>query len=119
MNALSFATRFARRSPLDQKIKGTLMADVFHLIGNVPYDEKALKSDRLVEKMQRRSGSYRSKKNVSGGRNNQDLWRRNPTHPGTVNMHELSEDDWETVYDLEDEFARRGHFTRLFPSEER
>ncbi|GMH62015.1 hypothetical protein TrST_g14158 [Triparma strigata] len=105
-------------SPLDQKIKGTLMADVFHLIGNVPYDEKALKSDKIIEKMQRRAGSFKSRKSVSSNRSNQDLWRKNPTHPGTVNMHDLTEDDWEKIYDLEDEYSRKGHFTRLFPSEE-
>ncbi|GMH51208.1 hypothetical protein TL16_g00962 [Triparma laevis f. inornata] len=105
-------------SPLDQKIKGTLMADVFHLIGNVPYDEKALKSDKIIEKMQRRAGSFKSRKAVSSNRVNQDLWRKNPTHPGTVNMHDLTEDDWEKIYDLEDEHSRKGHFTRLFPSEE-
>ena len=103
-------------SPLDQKIKGTLMADTFHLIGNVPYDERALKTDALKEKMLRRSGSYRSK--TSCKRTKQDLWRKNPAHPGTVSFHHLDDEDWELIHDAEDEFARRGHFSRLFPSEE-
>jgi tubulin polyglutamylase TTLL4 len=34
-------------SPLDTKIKGTLMADVFHLVGMKPYDESELKSDKV------------------------------------------------------------------------
>jgi tubulin polyglutamylase TTLL4 len=103
-------------SPLDQKIKGTLMADCFHLIGNVPYDEAALKGDGVKERIRRMSGNYKSKKGSS--RLNQELWRRNPTSPGSVNLHELSEDDWGQIFDLEDEFARRGHFTRLFPAAE-
>ena len=103
-------------SPLDQKIKGTLMADVFHLIGNVPYDDKAIKSDNLKERLMRRAGTYRSK--TTSKRSNQDLWRVNPTHPGTVNFHDLSDEDWELIFDAEDEYSRKGHFTRLFPSEE-
>jgi len=92
------------------------MADVFHLIGNVPYDDKAIKSDNLKEKLMRRAGKYRSK--TTSKRSKQDLWRLNPTHPGTVSLHDLSDEDWELIFDAEDEYSRKGHFTRLFPSEE-
>jgi hypothetical protein len=46
-------------SPLDQKIKGTLMADAFHLVGSAPYDESALKTDAVKEKLLRMSGTYK------------------------------------------------------------
>ena len=102
-------------SPLDQKIKGTLMADTFHLIGNVPYDEIALNVDKVKEKMLRMSGSFKSRR-ASASKIKQDMWRRNPTNYNAVNLHELSETDWEMIHTLEDEFSRKGHFTRAFPS---
>jgi len=105
-------------SPLDQKIKGTLMADVFHLTGMVPFDESALKTEKANEKAMRMAGTYKSIKKNSSGRMLQDLWRKNPHRPETVNLGNLSDEDWEMIYDLEDEYSRRGHFTRLFPNTE-
>ena len=101
-------------SPLDREIKGTLMADIFHLVGFVPYDGKQVTRDEKKTKANKLRGinDGRSKALLS---RRQDAWRRNPS-PESIALAELQPEDWEVVYESEDEFARRGHFERLFPS---
>ena len=99
-------------SPLDREIKGTLMADIFHLVGYVPYDGKQVTRDEKKTKANKLRGinDGRSKALLS---RRQDAWRRNPS-PESIALAELQPEDWEVVYESEDEFARRGHFERLF-----
>jgi len=104
-------------SPLDRQIKGQLMADVFHLVGFVPYDERAVRKDQKVEKANKLRGvsSGRAKQQLA---RRQDAWRRNPS-PDAIDLSELCEDDWDIVFESMDEFQRTGHFERIYPTASR
>jgi tubulin polyglutamylase TTLL4 len=101
-------------SPLDKRIKGMLMADVFHLVGFRPFDKASMKLEAQREQSRlpgtRRFSTMKSKP--------QNAWRRNPV-PSSVDLCNLSEDEWELIRDMEDELSRRGHFDVLWPSIER
>ena len=56
-------------SPLDREIKGTLMADIFHLVGFVPYDGKQIARDEKKEKANKLRG-------INDGRSKALLSRR-------------------------------------------
>jgi hypothetical protein len=118
-------------SPLDKRIKGKLMADVFHCVGFHPYrgsavrqDVKALKESRLrgaaqtVMHHNRRSSGSSGGLMGGGGTGNghgaasprrQDAWRRT-SRPDSISVADLTADEWEVIFDCEDEHARRGHF---------
>ena len=104
-------------SPLDREIKGTLMADIFHLVGFVPYDGKQIARDEKKERANKLRGinDGRSKALLS---RRQDAWRRNPS-PDSIDLAELTPEDWDVIYESEDELARSGHFERIFPSADR
>ena len=91
-------------SPLDRKIKGTLMADIFHLVGFMPYDGQAIKKDEKKAARDKLKGVVSKVKNKNLSRR-QDAWRRNPS-PDSIDMAELSAEDWEVIYEAEDENAR-------------
>ena len=73
------------------------MSDILHLIGLVP--RSRVDAD----------------KEISNFRKNR---RRNIRHPyqimnnERINPDSLSHDEWEMIYDLEDEYVRRGNFFR-------
>uniref|UniRef100_A0A7S2RSL0 Tubulin--tyrosine ligase-like protein 5 n=1 Tax=Rhizochromulina marina TaxID=1034831 RepID=A0A7S2RSL0_9STRA len=104
-------------SPLDRQIKGQLMADVFHLVGFVPYDERALRKDQKAERSNKLRGVTSGKAKQQLARR-QDSWRRNPT-PESIDLSELRDDDWDVVYESMDEFQRTGHFERIYPTASR
>lgn len=59
-------------APLDRQIKGTLLADIFHLVGFVPHDEAALRREGRVEAERLKGLS----KDDGRGRKRQEEWRR-------------------------------------------
>ncbi|CAM9199248.1 unnamed protein product [Chrysoparadoxa australica] len=101
-------------SALDKRIKGTLMTDIFHLVGFRPFDAAALVRE---ERRQRKSvpGMHRPNKPAGGRR--QDAWRRHPC-PESISLAQLGEEEWEVVRETEDELNRCGHFQVLFPTKE-
>jgi tubulin polyglutamylase TTLL4 len=94
-------------SPLDKKIKTTLMADIFNLIGIVPYDRKKY----LKEEEDKKS------KHFFGLSKNISLYKtKNINSLKTADSFgELTEDDIELILYSEEENARRGNFERIFP----
>jgi hypothetical protein len=107
-------------SPLDKKIKGTVMADVFHIVGMYPYDPALL---RKFNNTEAQAGSV----SVSGGGGSsgsdagnpfafnslgkmigsQENWRRAPC-PANIDISTLGNNDcsWLLLLMAEDEFAR-------------
>lgn len=118
-------------SPLDKKIKNSLMTDVFHLVGIVPYDprmhEKFLKEqkeERLLG-LQRKSietstiatcreylfssileyeARYRKKSSASQN----SIW--------SFEFERLADDDVEILIESLEEYDRRGGLRRIFPT---
>ncbi|CAN0176707.1 unnamed protein product, partial [Ectocarpus fasciculatus] len=89
-------------SALDRRIKGTLMADIFHLVGFRPFDRMALRREERRE-AKHIPGTRRAVRAVAG--RPQDAWRRCQT-PASINLGELGEEEWEVIRDTEDEQAR-------------
>lgn len=97
-------------SPLDKKIKNTLMTDAFHLMGIVPFDPKKHEKDKEATKMNRLLGLDRSSR-VGTTRH------RNVRELSTMGPEDLLPDELAVICETEDELARRGHFQRIFPAE--
>jgi len=92
-------------SPLDRRIKHTLVADVFNLIGIVPYDKKKFDED----KKKKIPGVPDAKRNVSKYLNNLNDLNENNC------LEKLTPEDWNVLIETDEEFYRKGHFQRIFP----
>jgi tubulin polyglutamylase TTLL4 len=101
-------------SPLDRTIKGTLMADVFHLVGFQPYDDQAIRKDEKREAANKLRGISDGRHKAALSRR-QDSWRRTMSCE-SIELKELSRDDWDVIYDTVEENQRRGHFERIYPT---
>lgn len=102
-------------SPMDKRIKTMLVTDAFHLIGFVPYDPQ--KAARAAEasrqsRLQGLSGSHGG----AGARRPARTARAQASDLAHMKPSDLSPLDIATICELEDEFVRRGHFTRVFPT---
>ena len=90
-------------SPLDRKIKGTLIADLFHLVGFYPYDKDVLKAFEGEE-------NPFSFHNISKLLACQDNWRKD-SRPQSVDISRLGENSlavWMSLLMVDDEFSRAG-----------
>lgn len=91
-------------SPLDLRIKGMLLADALHLVGQFHKLRKTDKAHITTNFLQQ---SLRG----------QERWRQ--THDvGSIALQNLTEDDFRLMLEVEDEWARRGHFKLLYPVKE-
>jgi len=96
-------------SPLDKRIKTTLMCDIFTLIGVVPFDRKQTSKDLDSAKQKRlftggpKSGrpQYRGLQALTAARD--------------LNEYPMTEEDWKVLLETDEEESRRGHFQRIFP----
>ncbi|KAL4432998.1 hypothetical protein ABPG74_005371 [Tetrahymena malaccensis] len=110
-------------SPLDRKIKHSLLVDVLNIIGITPYDKKQFTDDKKNNLFTRAFSSISStmldcndsekasssKKNFSKNINDiQDLNYENC-------LEKLSPENWEVLFETDEEFYRRGHFERIYP----
>ena len=91
-------------SPLDKKIKISLMCDVMNLIGYQPYDKK-----KFEDELKKRTPGTESKKYLS--KNIQDVMELNETNC----LELLSPEDWNILFEFDEEYFRRGDFERIFP----
>jgi len=105
-------------SVLDRRIKGRLVADVFHTTGFQPFSTKAARKEARAAKRDRldRSRTGGPAKPAGGAGAQQDAWRRSG-RPEDVALERLAPDDWDVVCHTEDELrrARSGGFTRAWP----
>lgn len=93
-------------SPMDKKIKNTLLTDILHLVGLVPYNSKKLEKERDAHTRRRLLGKVSKK----------PLRQRTARELLDCTLEDLTEADLEVLCDLEDEYARRGNFERIFPT---
>mmetsp|Transcript_9416 Transcript_9416/g.35254 ORF Transcript_9416/g.35254 Transcript_9416/m.35254 type:complete len:854 (-) Transcript_9416:251-2812(-) len=118
-------------APIDRKIKGILMADIFHTVGYVPHDKNGFKRElrrRELEEYERLFGvahqdlslredsasHVRLRSNTSERLRSQPAWRKDQDVQ-SIDVASFGVGDWDVVMDFEDEVARRGHFTLLYP----
>lgn len=80
-------------SPLDRTIKGTLMADVFHLVGFQPYDDQAVRREEKRKASNKLRGVADGRHKAALSRR-QDTWRRTMSC-ASIELSELSTEDWE------------------------
>ena len=95
-------------SPLDKKIKTALMADIFTLIGLVPYDRVECKQQWELKRLHRMLGLTRG-------------LRKRPSIQSVKTCKSLTEldlapADLEILMETEEEAARLGNFELLFPT---
>ena len=89
-------------STLDYRCKTSLFADTMHLIGLVV--------DFLWG--EHKEGTSNSK-HFNKARN---AWRQGNFSHNAIHMSNISTNDWEFIFDFEDQYARRGNFKILFPA---
>jgi hypothetical protein len=85
------------------------MADIFHCVGFLPYDSKQLKRDAKQQKLSRMLGQT-NRKTWGSARQHRHV----PSLAG-LSFDELSPDDWDVIFDSEDELSRRGNLERIYP----
>lgn len=102
-------------SPLDKRIKGILLADLFHLIGFYPNDPILLKKYQQQSenglgavKPQPTSECPFSFISISKALNTQSKWRTNNSSPDNIDLSSIAKDDtcWSLLLSIADEFSR-------------
>ena len=102
-------------SPMDKRIKTMLMTDTFHMIGFVPFDPaKAAKADEALRK-ERLLGQAPASPAAGATRSSLGT-RTQAADLARMRLADLSPQDIAVICETEDEFARRGHFVRVFPT---
>lgn len=90
-------------SPLDAKIKTSLICDILNLIGLKIYNKKKIDEEK-IQKEKKIFSSY------------------NPSEIANINyqncLQKLTIDQWNILFENEEEFARKGQFQRIFPDKE-
>lgn len=87
-------------SPLDKQIKTTLLCDTLNLIGIVPFNHGNPDPSPLRPGIRRKTAATQGRRK---GRSKMS------------SMLKMSYDDACVLAECEDEYYRRGHFTRIFP----
>lgn len=94
-------------SPLDQKIKTTLICDTMNLLGYLPFDKKKYEEDRRNKIPGSETRKYQPK-------NFNDILGLNEENC----LELLSSDDWNVLFETDEEYYRRGLYERIFPLKE-
>lgn len=93
-------------SGLDRKIKTSLMCDVMNLIGIQPYDKKGYEDEQKKKVPgEGRKYAYKNVNEVS------DLSEENC-------LEKLNMDDWNILFETDEELYRKGDFERIFPEKD-
>ena len=92
-------------SPLDRKIKTTLISDIMNLIGFQPYDKKKYEEEMKKRIPEKRKYPY---KNIN------ELMDLNDDNY----VEKLNPEDWNIIFETDEEFYRKGEFERLFPNKD-
>eukprot|EP00698_Gefionella_okellyi_P008659 TRINITY_DN2158_c0_g2_i1.p1 TRINITY_DN2158_c0_g2~~TRINITY_DN2158_c0_g2_i1.p1 ORF type:complete len:849 (+),score=153.41 TRINITY_DN2158_c0_g2_i1:69-2615(+) len=107
-------------APIDVRIKGALINDLFNLVGFVAYDRKKLREQQEAEKQSRLTGvGAQRRQSVSW---EEKLRRHQAMVDKTLVTESLlanaTEEDVEIIRESVEENMRRGAFTRIFPTAE-
>lgn len=91
-------------SPLDKKIKTTVMCDTMNLLGYMGYDRKKYEEER---------------RNKTPGMEIRKHQPKNVNEVAELNENNcinlLSSDDWNVLFETDEEWYRKGDFERIFP----
>lgn len=91
-------------SPLDARIKTSLMTDIFNLVGFKIYNKKKINEGN-------RTTANDIKRNNITRDNYNELCFDNC-------LNKLTSDQWNILFENEEEYSRRGQFERIFPQKE-
>lgn len=89
-------------SPLDARIKTTLMSDIFNLVGFRVYDKKKIGDTKMGQE----------DKKITGGDKNYNLLNASNC------LKMLTTENWNVLFENEEENCRKGQFERIFPKRE-
>lgn len=98
-------------SPFDKRVKTVLIADVFTLVGFMPFDHDLV--DRAVKDDATRRLQGLSQKHV-----NVVTKTHNINSISSAPLKALGAAEWQLILDTHDEFLRRGHFECIYPTRE-
>lgn len=94
-------------TPLDKKIKTSVLCDSMNLLGYQPYDRKKLEEE---------------KKNKTPGMEGRKYQPKNVNDVAELNeqncLEVLSSDDWNVLFETDEEWYRKGDYERIFPNRE-
>ncbi|CAK4484573.1 unnamed protein product [Aphanomyces euteiches] len=96
-------------SPLDKRIKGLLMSDIFHLVGH-PFIALPVVNGKAASTPSKKPKSFSSRK-LAEILHDPNIQALEPAH---VDL--FTDDDWDIVHSMDDEADRMGHFERLYPT---
>jgi len=98
-------------SPFDKRVKTMLIADSLTLAGFLPFDHELV--DRAVKEdyVKRLQGLHQ--KHTSAV-----VRSHNVNNIATASLKSLGEAEWQLILDTQDEFMRRGEFSRIYPTRE-
>ena len=88
-------------SPLDARIKTTLMSDIFNLVGFRVYDKKKIGDTKMGQEDRK----------ITGDKNYNLLNASNC-------LKMLTTENWNVLFENEEENCRKGQFERIFPKRE-
>ena len=108
---VNVACSLASSSPLDKLVKHSMMTDLLHLVGIVPYDRRRTTAED--DRSTRRNQWQKAAAQVRG--NERPLKHRNIFELRETPLHELDRDDLDIIAAAEDEHTRRGGWQRIFP----
>lgn len=91
-------------TPLDKKIKTTVICDTMNLLGFLPYDKKKADEEKKNKNPGVEGRKYQSK-NIN---DISELSEQNC-------LELLSADDWNVLFETDEEWYRKGDFDRIFP----
>ena len=94
-------------SPLDAKIKTSLISDILNLIGLKVYDKKKL-NENIKERF-----LNEEKKNI----NSNAIHKLSDLNQNNC-LKKLTTENWNVLFENEEEYARKGQFQRIFPKKE-
>ncbi len=91
-------------TPLDKRIKTSLICDIFNLLGFTPYDKKQLEKEMEKHKIEGKPKRTNYRK--------EDIEDLNADNC----IDKLSAEDWNILFEFDEEYHRRGDFERIFPN---
>ena len=95
-------------SPLDRKVKTTVICDTMNLLGYQPFDKKKFEEKKKKNKSPEKEGRKHQSRNINEA--------NNLTAENCLNI--LSSDDWNILFETDEEWYRKGNYDRIFPNKE-
>jgi tubulin polyglutamylase TTLL5 len=102
-------------SPLDQKIKGEMLADLFTMLGIVPVDQRKSSSSGHKNKAFNYA-AYMQQQLPPARRRSKNSWNES-SKPQTAEHDSMTAEERAAIKETLEEVKRCGGFERIFPSE--